>query len=204
MKTAGGGLDSTGLRKKIPARLLAELRTDHAGETGAVMIYRGVLSVSGDQAVLSFARHHLDTESRHLAIMEGLVPGCWQSRLLPIWRLAGWLTGAVPSLFGPTAVYATVQAVETFVDRHYRAQLEMIDALEKPPGRKRSSTAYHPESDPALTEIRQLLDVCRKDELMHRDEAASLWPGKPGFLLRIWLHCVNFGSAWAVQVSRKI
>jgi hypothetical protein len=69
---------------------------------------------------------------------------------------------------------------------------------------KRLSIAYHLESETALTEIRHLLDVCRKDELMHRDEAASLWPGKPGFLLRIWLHCVSFGSAWAVQVSRKI
>jgi len=204
MTTTEAVLGRTDFAEKIPALLLAELRTDHAGETGAVMIYRGVLSVSRNQAVRDFAQHHLRTESQHLEIIEGILPKRFQSRLLPTWRLAGWLTGALPSVFGPRAVYATIQAVETFVDRHYQAQIEMIDALRSTPRDQWSLNAHIPSDDIALAEIRQLLDVCRRDELTHRDDAKSRWQGSPGLLLSIWLHCVSAGSALAVKISRRI
>jgi demethoxyubiquinone hydroxylase (CLK1/Coq7/Cat5 family) len=103
----------------FPRRLRRELRTDHAGETGAVMIYHGILAVSRDPALRAFASHHLATEQRHLADIEKVVPKRWRSRLLPLWRLSGWLTGALPAFVGARATYATIQAVETFVDRHY-------------------------------------------------------------------------------------
>jgi len=202
--TAGERLGKARFAEQIPVHVLAELRTDHAGETGAVMIYRGVLSVSRNQAVREFAHHHLCTESQHLEIMGALLPRRFQSRLLPMWRIAGWLTGAVPSIFGPKAVYATIQAVETFVDRHYHAQIEMIDALRNTPQDKRSSKSYYPPDDIALAEIRQLLDSFRMDELMHRDDAESRWQGSPGLLLSVWLHCVSAGSALAVKISRRI
>lgn len=202
--TAGERLGKARFAEQIPVHVLAELRTDHAGETGAVMIYRGVLSVSRNQAVREFAHHHLCTESQHLEIMGALLPGRFQSRLLPMWRIAGWLTGAVPSIFGPKAVYATIQAVETFVDRHYHAQIEMIDALRNTPQDRRSLTSHYLTRHRAMTEIRELLNVCRMDELMHRDDAKSRWQGRPGFLLGFWLHCVSVGSAVAVKISRRI
>ncbi|MBC7446006.1 MAG: demethoxyubiquinone hydroxylase family protein, partial [Polaromonas sp.] len=46
----------------LPAGLVADLRSDHAGETGAVWIYRGMLCVTRDAAVRTFATHHLATE----------------------------------------------------------------------------------------------------------------------------------------------
>jgi len=49
MTTTEAVLGRTDFAEKIPALLLAELETDHAGEAGAVMIYRGVLSVSRNQ-----------------------------------------------------------------------------------------------------------------------------------------------------------
>jgi demethoxyubiquinone hydroxylase (CLK1/Coq7/Cat5 family) len=36
-----------------------------------------------------------------------------------LWRVAGWLTGALPALFGRAAVLRTIDAVETFVEGHY-------------------------------------------------------------------------------------
>jgi len=204
MTTTEVVLGRTDFAEKIPAVLLAELRTDHAGEAGAVMIYRGVLSVSRNQEVRNFAHHHLRTELQHLELIEAILPKRFQSRPLPIWRLAGWLTGTLPSIFGPRAVYATIQAVETFVDRHYQAQIEMIDALRSTPRDQWSLNAHIPSDDIALAEIRQLLDVCRRDELTHRDDAKSRWQGSPGLLLSIWLHCVSAGSALAVKISRRI
>jgi ubiquinone biosynthesis monooxygenase Coq7 len=90
-----------------PAALRRELRTDHAGEAGAVMIYRGVLAVARDATLREFARHHLDTEARHLALIEAVVPGAGRSRLLPLWRVAGWLTGALPACWRPSSIRTT-------------------------------------------------------------------------------------------------
>ena len=176
----------------LPRALVADLRTDHAGEAGAVMIYRGVLAVSRDAAVRGFATRHLYTESRHLASIEAVLPARQRSRLLPLWRAAGWLTGALPALVGPRAVYATVEAVETFVDRHYAEQIERIDRAE----------ASH--RDPAVDAVRALLAACREDELAHRDDAAQRLTAPPGVALRLWSWLVGAGSAAAVRVSRKV
>ena len=55
-----------------PAWLVGEMRSNHAGETGAVMIYRGILKVSRDETVIAFAQRHLATEQEHLALIESL------------------------------------------------------------------------------------------------------------------------------------
>ncbi|MFN9771056.1 MAG: demethoxyubiquinone hydroxylase family protein [Burkholderiales bacterium] len=179
----------------LPAVLVADLRTDHAGETGAVRIYRGVLAVSRDPAVRAFAERHLETEARHLREIEAVLPPGRRSRLLPAWRAAGWLTGALPALFGARAVHATIEAVETFVDRHYAEQLARIDALD-PAG-----------ADARLQSLRTLLDACRRDEVEHRDEAADAFAraGRgAGPLLRLWARTVGAGSVAAVAVCRRV
>lgn len=172
----------------IPAALQRELRTDHAGETGAVMIYRGVLAVSRDAGLRAFARHHLDTEQRHLRQIEAVLPAAARSRLLPVWRLSGWLTGALPALSGPRAVYATIEAVETFVDAHYDAQIRQIE-----------DSGRHD-----LADLKALLVQCQADEVAHRDDAGRRWDARPGPLLRIWLRLVRFGSEQAVRVCRHV
>ena len=183
----------------FPREVVRELRTDHAGETGAVMIYRGVLAVARDPELRAFAAHHLDTEQQHLGLIEAVVPPRDRSALLPLWRLSGWLTGAVPACFGPRAVYATIQTVETFVDRHYAAQIEQIDALApRAPGTAAGDHAAR------LQSLRDLLSRCQADEIAHRDDAGSRWDNRPGALLRIWLWLVSRGSTNAVRVCRQI
>jgi demethoxyubiquinone hydroxylase (CLK1/Coq7/Cat5 family) len=172
-----------------------DLRTDHAGETGAISIYRGILAVSRDGELRAFAARHLETESAHLERIEAVLPRGARSRLLPAWRLAGWLTGALPALAGPRAVHATIRAVETFVDLHYREQLDRIDALD--PQR----------TDARLQALRTMLDGCREDEVAHRDEAAAALAADPrpaGAVLRAWTAIVGSGSAAAVTVCRRI
>ena len=171
---------------RIPPDLLGELRSDHAGETGAVMIYRGVLAVARDPALRDFAARHGATEQRHLALVEAWLPPAQRSRLLGPWRLAGWLTGALPALCGARAVYATIAAVETFVDRHYQQQ---IDRLHGRPGHD---------------ELRQVLIDCQADERHHRDEAAALAGPPPGPLLRAWCALVGTGSGVAVALARRV
>lgn len=179
----------------LPAALIADLRTDHAGETGAVMIYRGILAVTRDPGVRHFAQAHLATEAGHLALIEPLLTRRQRSLLLPLWRISGWLIGALPALLGTRAVYATIEAVETFVDQHYAEQIESIDRLD--PGR----------SQAALQALRALLHTCRNDEIAHRDEAALLFSegGQPASrALRLWAGLVGAGSRGAVKICRHL
>jgi ubiquinone biosynthesis monooxygenase Coq7 len=128
----------------------------------------------------------LATEQQHLREIESWLPRDSHSRLLPLWRLAGFITGALPALFGPKAVYATIEAVENFVDQHYG---EQVDAL-----------ADHQP----FAALRQTLLDCQNDEIAHRDQAAALGSGSPGVLLRAWCSLVGFGSRAAVAVCRHV
>jgi 3-demethoxyubiquinol 3-hydroxylase len=180
-----GSCDSSG--HPLPADVVADLRTDHAGETGAVCIYHGVLRFARDPALRTFAQRHLATEQAHLLQIEAWLPKRHRSRLLPVWRLAGWLTGALPTLLGPRAVYGTIEAVEQFVEKHYEAQIRNLDA--------------HPD----LRSLRQTLLDCQGDEAAHRDEAAAArGTGEPGVILRSWSWLVSAGSRGAVAVCRYV
>lgn len=170
----------------LPEWLISELRTDHAGETGAVEIYNGILAVSSDRDVIAFASVHRTTEASHLQEISSLLVDNKVSYFLPVWRALGWITGALPALFGPRAVFATIEAVETFVDRHYQAQ---IDRLRKEGG------------DPRLID---LLDRLRRDEVEHLHDARARRGGPPGMALRIWLWLVGQGSKGAVSIARII
>ena len=170
----------------LPLGLVRELRSDHAGEVGAVAIYDGVLAVARDPGVRAFALRHRATEADHLARVLAVLPPGGGSRLAPLWRLAGFLTGALPALFGPRAVYLTIAAVERFVDGHYQAQIDGIGA------------------DPALADLKAMLVSCQADECHHRDEAAALAGGPPGPLARLWCAIVATGSASAVVAARRI
>jgi len=171
----------------LPSSVLADLRTDHAGETGAVFIYRGILQFTSDPTLLAFAEQHMTTEQSHLQLIESWLPKAHYSHLLPLWRLAGFLTGALPALVSSHAVYATIKAVETFVNHHYDDQVRSL------------------ESKPALDKLRQIMIECQADEVAHRDQAAAaLGVKKIGLLLGLWSAVVGAGSRAAVVVCRHI
>ncbi|MDY0057715.1 MAG: demethoxyubiquinone hydroxylase family protein [Methyloversatilis sp.] len=181
--------ESTVAAQTLSPWLTRELRSDHAGETGAVFIYRGIAAVArwrGDDVLESFARRHGDTETEHLRLIESWLPPQQRSRLLGPWRVAGWLTGALPALCGQRATWATIAAVETFVDRHYQQQIDHLHDHGGPDG------------------LLPLLMHCQADERAHRDEAASLQGGPASWPLRAWCALVGAGSAAAVVVARRL
>ena len=101
--------------------------------------------------------------------MEEIVPPANRTRLLPLWHVMGWLTGALPALFGRKAIFATIEAVETFVDRHYAQQIVRLGNA----------------GDEGM--LRQTLLDCQADEVNHRDEAAELGVGTK-------IHCCGCGA----------
>jgi demethoxyubiquinone hydroxylase (CLK1/Coq7/Cat5 family) len=106
-------------------RTLSDLRSDHAGETGAVAIYKGAqwaMSLSPSKYssdATQFVQEHVVTEQGHLDMITKLLDPVDRSKLLPAWRVAGWCLGALPTLVSEKALFCTVEAVETFVELHY-------------------------------------------------------------------------------------
>ena len=163
------------------------LRSDHAGEVGAVYIYKGILSIAKDPALVEFSKRHLETEKEHLRKIEEVLPASKRSKLVGIWKVAGYLLGFLPSLFGPRIVFATIEAVESFVEDHYEEQLKYLRAQNDP--------------DQALID---LLQSCQDDEIEHKNESAIKKRSTPGFLLNFWMKIVGWGSSSAVKVAKII
>ena len=163
------------------------LRSDHAGEVGAVYIYKGILSIAKDPALVEFSKRHLETEKEHLRKIEEVLPVSKRSKLVGIWKVAGYLLGFIPSLFGPRIVFATIEAVESFVEDHYEEQLKYLRAQNDP--------------DQALID---LLQSCQDDEIEQKNESAIKKRSTPGFLLNFWMKIVGWGSSSAVKVAKII
>ena len=170
----------------LPPWLTRDLRSDHAGEAGAVAMYRGILAVSPCEDVRTFASEHLKTESNHLRLVESILPTADRSMSLPLWNFAGYITGALPALFGSEAVFQTIDAVETFVDDHYKKQVVRLNQ-------------YHRQ-----VRIANILERCRLDEVQHRCEAQNHAVGASNVFLKIWCKLVTFGSSVAVTIARAI
>ena len=168
----------------LTARDRRDLRSDHAGEHGAVAIYRGMLAVTRDPELKRFARRHLLAEARHLRFFERFLPPAGKSRPLPVWWLAGWLLGAGSALFGPRAAYATVVAVERFVEDHYNEQIESM------------------RGRPGLEDLVGILTRFCADEVHHRDDALGSMPTHDTWLARTWGRIVDGGSRVGVVIAR--
>jgi ubiquinone biosynthesis monooxygenase Coq7 len=82
--------------------------------------------------------------------------------------------------------YATIAAVETFVDRHYQQQIDHLREFGGPEG------------------LLPLLIRCQADEQHHRDESAALAGKSLGVLTMAWCWTVGRGSLAAVVLARRI
>jgi len=165
---------------RIPPGLLRDLRSNHAGETGAVYIYRGMLHNTRDRELVAFAHAHLSTEFGHLELLERWLPRSCRSVLLPLWRVSGWLLGALAARMGREFAFVTIAAVEHFVVAHYQSQINRADGA-----------------------LRELLVCLQSDEAEHRDEAEMRLSSASGWH-RLWAKVVYAGSAAAVWVARAV
>ena len=174
----------------IDRTLMRDLRSDHAGEVGAVQIYRGILAVSRSAHVRSFAAAHLASELEHRRFFDTWLPKRHQSRILFAWRAAGWSLGAFAALFGAATVFRTIAAVETFVEAHYREQIDRLRGL------------------PSMHDLLIKLESFCADEIAHRLDAAARVrkpaAGPAQWSARAWTGIVAAGSVVGVAIARRI
>lgn len=215
----------------IPRPLIAAIRSDQAGETGAVWIYRAMRLMNRHADIRDLLEEHARQEERHLAAINAILPWWYRSRLLPIWRVAGWTTGMIAALGGRSWTLATIAAVETFVDRHYQEQIDQLSALDANQlgnsGLERLACVAGecPSEGVAASDfggypdLLSMLRAFQEDELRHRADAlgrisaatpapmaaANHASSRPrGRLLAMWCSGVARGSALAVWLAKRI
>ncbi|HEY3695772.1 MAG TPA: demethoxyubiquinone hydroxylase family protein [Phenylobacterium sp.] len=171
------------------ARLAEILRVDHAGELGAVAIYRG------QRAVLGEARGHerlagqlADMEAHeaaHLARFEALLAArkVRPTALTPLWRLAGFALGAGTALMGDKAAHACTEAVETVIEEHYAGQIAELAGREP--------------------ELAAELSAFRDDELAHRDIALAEG-ARDAVAYPVLSRLIRLGCRAAIRLSERI
>jgi len=173
----------------LKARLAEMLRVDHAGELGAVHIYRGQRAVLGEAPGHARVAGQLAEmeghEAEHLARFDRLLTErrVRPTAMAPIWRLAGFALGAGTALMGDKAAHACTEAVETVIEAHYAGQIAEIEALEP--------------------ELASELARFRAEELAHRDLAIEEGAKEaPGYALLSAV--IRTGCRAAIKISEKI
>ncbi len=174
------------------ARRTAEMiRVDHAGEYGAVAIYRGqraVLSraVRTRRAAAKIAEMERQ-EQAHLNAFDDLIAarGVRPTALAPLWNAAGFALGAATALIGEKAAHACTEAVEEVIEQHYAAQVEELQARGDEP------------------ELAETFTRFREEELHHRDVALAEGAREaPAHKLLTGL--IKAGCRAAIRISEKV
>ena len=171
-------------REQMLERLI---RVDHAGEYGAVRIYKGQLAVLGMSALGPVIERMLDQECAHLETFDRLVADrrVRPSALIPLWHLAGFALGAGTALLGKKAAMACTVAVEEAIDEHYAGQIARL------------------EDDGEEAELRRTCKQFRDDELEHRNTGLELGAREtPGYELLTGV--VKAGSRLAIWLSTRL
>ncbi len=131
------------------------IRVNHAGEFGAQQIYQGQINYTKNKEDKKILVHMLEQEQEHLDYFADKIKSR-QSRptiFMPIWKICGYLMGALSAQAGIKSAMLVTENVETIIENHYEKQ---IDYLSK-----------NDPKNPILDKIKQF----QQDEIEHKNIA---------------------------------
>ena len=173
-----------------PNRREEMLRVDHAGEYGAVAIYRGQLAVferqSGRERITGQLKEMAGQEQEHLDAFDKLLNAgsVRPTALSPVWNAAGFALGGATALLGEKAAHACTEAVETVIEEHYGDQIVELEAAGE-------------------TELAATMTKFRDEEVAHKElatsEGAAQAPAYP-----VLSALIRFGCRAAIRISEKV
>ena len=166
------------------------LRVDHAGEYGAVAIYRGQLAVferqHGKERIVSQLKEMAAQEQDHLDAFDRMLSaGSVRPTVLsPIWNAAGFALGVGTALLGEKAAHACTEAVETVIEEHYGDQV----------------TELREAGEDALADT---MAKFQEEEVAHKELAASEGASEaPAYPLLSAV--IRTGCRVAIRISEKV
>jgi ubiquinone biosynthesis monooxygenase Coq7 len=163
------------------------MKVDHAGEQGAVCIYRGqrwIASLFAPSLVPELAETQAH-EERHRAIFAAELSrrGVGRCRSYVLCAAGGTVLGIVTALFGRRAIAATTVAVERVVLRHLEEQRASLRAI-----------------DPAAVTA---IDSIAREEAAHHDDALRAL-GQPTRLLRLLMSSVSMSTEAVIWLGMRL
>lgn len=103
------------------------LKVNHAGEYGAIRIYRAQLWIARHRFtdMVPFLEETLGHEIEHCALFRNAMPerGAKPCRVLALWGNGGLVLGFLTALLGRQAIWICTEAVEATVHQHLEDQL---------------------------------------------------------------------------------
>ena len=162
------------------------LRVNHAGERGAICIYRAQIAVARWRApecvgalmdMLAHERSHFRTFD--LLLRQRGVRSC---RALALWAVGGWSLGMFTALFGARAIWVCTAAIESTVNAHLEHQLAFL------------------KSD---AEVFAAVQSIQADEQAHQNHATQQVGEPSGPYAMLW-HLVTGATAFAIWLSTRL
>jgi len=151
------------------------LKVNHAGEYGAIRIYRAQIFVARRcyPDLLPFLQQTLGHEINHCALFSGAMPGrrARPCRIMSLWGNGGLILGLFTALLGRQGVWICTAAVESAVHRHMDDQLHFLRGRD--------------------ADLHSLISSIQEEELMHLDYAEER------IVRRTWWSPLLHGIVWA-------
>ncbi len=170
-------------------RLAEILRVDHAGEYGAVQIYKAQRAVfetvRGKEALTRDLSEMQGHETVHKERFDALLNEhrVRPTALLPLWHMAAVGLGVGTALMGEKAAHACTEAVESVIERHYADQIVELK-----------------DREPALAAE---LSKFRDEELAHHDHAIE-HGSREAPAYRLLTAVIKAGCRVAIKVSERV
>ncbi|MGI9387336.1 MAG: demethoxyubiquinone hydroxylase family protein [Methyloligellaceae bacterium] len=162
------------------------LKVNHAGEYGAIRIYRAQLWIANRwyPDMVSFLQETLGHEIDHCSIFRNAMPerGARPCRIMSLWGNGGLILSLLTALLGRQAVWICTEAVETTVHKHLEDQLVFLH-----------------ERDPELC---SLIKSIQREELQHLHHAMKqissrdLWSRLLSTFISLATETVIWLSTW--------
>lgn len=133
------------------------IRVDHAGEYGAVRIYKGQLAATKNNHDKQLLLHMLEQEKRHLSFFQDkmVADHIRPTIFLPFWHYCGFALGFITAFFGNKTAMLCTESVETVIDKHYSEQLDILSDCS------------------GQEELADKIEQYRQEELEHKDIASE-------------------------------
>lgn len=185
MNDVPGYLEPSKLRaaSSIPEKMI---KTDHAGENGAVNIYRAQKIGASIRArsLLPQLSEFQSHEEEHRRIFQGHLTSVGVRRCVSyhLCGAGGFALGFVTGLIGPKAIAATTYAVEHVVLEHLEEQLSYLKG--------RDQAAF------------ECVHRIYADEKEHHDSAESMFDLN-GPLTRLLIKIVKFSTEWVIRIGMR-
>ncbi|MGI9406086.1 MAG: demethoxyubiquinone hydroxylase family protein [Hyphomicrobiaceae bacterium] len=175
------------------------LKVNHAGEYGAIRIYRAQLWIARKwyPDVVPFLEETLGHEIDHCTLFRDAMPErhARPCRVMALWGNGGFVLGFLTALLGRQGIWICTAAVEAAVHRHLEDQLYFLR-----------------DKDPAL---HSLIEDIKEEELSHLHHAEErITPERPGTRalntivtgatdIAIWLSTWGDSTKMARELARE-